>query len=131
VQLVGTIFFNLSTASALVSTLDTAGIDKHVWRPDALGSICFLVASALALVATTEADGLWDPQARTWVTSWLNMAGSVFFGFSAIASYVVPDSGTVRNAMVVNLGTFAGAICFLVAAWLLPPTATISGAAVS
>lgn len=121
VQFPGTLFFNVSTGAALVVSVDAATADRYVWRPDAFGSICFLVASALALVATTEKDGLWDPDARTWVTSWLNMAGSVFFGISAVASYVVPDSGTVVNAELVNSGTFLGAICFLGAAYLLPP----------
>jgi hypothetical protein len=32
---------------------------------------------------------------------------------------VVPDSGALRNAMVVNLGTCLGALCFLVGAYLL------------
>lgn len=38
-----------------------------------------------------------------------------------LASYVVPDSGALRNAMVVNLGTCLGALCFLVGAYLLLP----------
>lgn len=121
VQFPGTLFFNVSTGAALIASLDVTGIDKHVWRPDVYGSTCFLVASVLALVATTEKDGLWDPDARTWITSWLNMAGSVLFAISAVASYVVPDSGTYRNAAAVNAGTFLGALCFLVAAALLPP----------
>lgn len=126
VQFPGTLFFNVSTGAALIASLDVAAVDRYVWRPDVYGSICFLVASGLALVATTEADGLWDPDARTWITSWLNMAGSVLFGISAVAAYVVPDSETVANAAAVNVGTFLGALCFLVAAWLLPPPSTVS-----
>ena len=38
-----------------------------------------------------------------------------------LVSYVVPDSGALRNAMVVNLGTCLGALCFLVGAYLLLP----------
>jgi len=34
---------------------------------------------------------------------------------------VVPDSGALRNAMVVNLGTCLGALSFLVGAYLLLP----------
>ena len=49
------------------------------------------------------------------------MAGSVAFAASAIAAYVVPSSGELLNAELVNLGTFAGAICFLVAALLVRP----------
>ena len=50
-----------------------------------------------------------------------NMCGSVAFGAAAVASYVVPDSGALRNAMVVNLGTCLGALCFLAGAYLLLP----------
>ena len=87
-----------------------------------LGSICFLVASALAVVATTHRERLWDPEARNWWNTWLNMLGSVAFGVSAYAAKVVDASGDVRNVEAVNLGTFVGALCFLVAALLvLPP----------
>jgi len=49
------------------------------------------------------------------------MCGSVAFGASAVASSVVPDSRMPRNVMLVNLGTFVGALCFLVGASLLLP----------
>ena len=47
--------------------------------------------------------------------------GSVAFGVSAVASYLTPDSGEPRNVELVNLGTFVGALCFLVGAALLLP----------
>jgi hypothetical protein len=121
VQFAGTLFFNVSTLVAIVGSLSTAQEDHHVWRPDALGSICFLVSSGLAVHATTVRDRLWDPAARTWQTTWVNLAGSVAFGASAIAAYVVPSSGEVANAAVVNLGTFLGALCFLAGALLMAP----------
>ncbi len=101
-------------------------LSSHFWSrsvspSDAAGSACFLIASALAIQATTHREGLWDPEARNWWSTWLNMAGSVAFGASAIASYVVPSSGEMLNAQWVNLGTFVGAICFLVAALLVRP----------
>jgi hypothetical protein len=123
VQFAGTLFFNVSTLVAIASSLSVAQKDHHVWRPDVLGSICFLVSSALAVHATTVSDRLWDPAARTWRTTWLNLVGSLAFGASAIAAYVVPSSGEVANAAVVNLGTFVGALCFLAAALLMAPRA--------
>ena len=48
VQLIGTLYFNVSTGYAFFATLDTAHADRWVWRPDAVGSVCFLVASGLA-----------------------------------------------------------------------------------
>ncbi len=55
----------------------------------------------------------------------LFMIGSVAFGAAAVASHVVPDSGALRNAMVVNLGTCLGALCFLVGAYLLLPRSPV------
>ncbi|NLT07284.1 MAG: hypothetical protein GXY03_13385 [Solirubrobacterales bacterium] len=128
VQLSGTIAFNVSTGAALAQHLTAADEMHYVWRPDAIGSLCFLVSSALAIKATTHRDGLWDPEARNWWTTWLNVAGSIAFGVSAVGAYVVSDSGELLNAELVNLGTFVGAVCFLVAALLLrPPRASQPG----
>ncbi|WP_137843492.1 YrhK family protein [Microbacterium sp. 2FI] len=118
VQFAGTLLFNLSTIAALVAALQPELPGMGGWLPDAWGSICFLVASSLAVVATTEREGLWDPHARTWRCTWLNMAGSVFFGISAIGAYVMPSTGDPVDMMWANLGTFLGALCFLAAALL-------------
>lgn len=121
VQFLGTLCFNVSTLAALIVSFDPEQMNDYVWRPDVYGSICFLISSVLAILATTHVEGLWDPDARNWWSTWLNMAGSIAFMASAIAAYVVPSSGEVANAMLVNLGTFLGAICFLVAALLVEP----------
>jgi drug/metabolite transporter (DMT)-like permease len=118
VQFAGTLFFNLSTTAALITAVNEDARVGSGWRPDAWGSICFLVASALAVVATTDRDGLWDPHARTWRCTWLNMAGSVFFGLSAVGAYVIPETSDLVSQFWANAGTFLGAVCFLVAALL-------------
>jgi hypothetical protein len=118
VQFVGTLFFNVSTTDALITALNSATHVNSGWRPDAFGSVCFLIASAFAVVATTERDRLWDPSARTWRCTWLNMLGSVFFGLSAIGAYVIPSTANLVSLFWANLGTFLGAACFLVAALL-------------
>ena len=52
------------------------------------------------------------------------MVGSIAFGVSAVAAYVVPSDGELRNVALANLGTFVGAICFLVGGLLLLPERT-------
>lgn len=118
VQFVGTLLFNVSTITALLNAINADLPGGSGWRPDAWGSICFLLASALAVVATTDREGLWDPRARTWRCTWLNMAGSVFFGISAVGAYVIPDTGSLVSEVWANAGTFLGALCFLAAALL-------------
>ena len=121
IQFIGTLCFNVSTGAALWPHLTTEQARHHVWRPDAVGSICFLVSSALAVLATTHRERLWDPEARTWWATWLNMLGSIAFAVSAVAAFVVPSSGEVLNVEAVNAGMFAGALCFLAAALLTRP----------
>ena len=48
IQLAGTVYFNFSTGNAVRADLTASAAHQHVWRPDAIGSVCFLVASALA-----------------------------------------------------------------------------------
>jgi len=45
IQLAGTIFFNRSTANECRVDLTAQTADQIGWRPDAVGSVCFLVAS--------------------------------------------------------------------------------------
>ncbi|MET0726133.1 MAG: hypothetical protein ABWY36_07260 [Leifsonia sp.] len=119
VQFAGTLFFNLSTTQALTAAL---GSGTHTgWRPDAIGSILFLVSSGLGLAATLERSALWDPEARAWRCTWFNMFGSVFFGISAIGAYVVPTTNDPASLFWANLGTALGAVCFLAAALLSRP----------
>lgn len=125
IQFVGTLLFNVSTGIAMVNGLTAEQADKWVWRPDVFGSAAFLIASGLAVLATTETDALWDPAARNWRTTWLNMIGSVAFGVSAIAAFVDPSTGELSNAAIANFGTFVGAVCFLVAALLMRPSVDI------
>jgi drug/metabolite transporter (DMT)-like permease len=121
IQFVGTVCFNVTTIAALSTHLTAVQADRRVWAPDAMGSACFLVASALAVLATVHRDRLWDPEARSWWTAWLNMAGSIAFAASAVASFVVPSTDEVLDATVTNAGTFVGALCFLAGALLMRP----------
>jgi hypothetical protein len=121
VQLAGTLFFNLSTFDAMDEQLTTTQVDRLVWTPDARGSLCFLVASGLAWVATNDRVWRWRPGSRDWLIAALNLGGSVAFAASAVASYVVPDTDQVRNVALMNLGTFAGALAFLIGGLLLLP----------
>ena len=120
VQLVGTVFFNISTFGGTRTDFDLDQQKHLIWAPDVLGSICFLVASALAF---SEVNRGWRPRSDAslgWRIGGLNMLGSVAFGVAAIAARYLPTTGEPANIRLINLGTFAGAICFLVGAALLP-----------
>jgi hypothetical protein len=116
VQLAGTLFFNVSTFRALSDTLGDSSYDRLVWMPDVYGCICFLVASGVAFAVVGPHPWSWRPQPREWRIAALNLGGSIAFAASGIAAHVVPGTDTVRNSTLVNLGTFVGAVGFLVGA---------------
>jgi hypothetical protein len=124
IQLIGTVWFNRTTLSALLIGLGRSSGHHPVWRPDALGSICFLVSSWLAWAEECHGPFAWRPARISWWITASNLAGSVAFGVSAIASYVT-SSGQLLSLALTNLGTFVGAICFLVASVLLLPERTL------
>ena len=124
VQLAGTLFFNVSTGNALRVDLAATAAHQHVWRPDAVGSVCFLVASALAWFEVCHGWAAWRPRSWSWWITLVNLIGSVAFGVSAGAGYISPVTGQLRNAERSNLGTFIGAVCFLAGALLLMPERT-------
>ncbi len=124
VQLVGTLYFNVSTGAAMIANLAAQAEDRYVWRPDAVGSLCFLVASALAWYEVCHRWIAWRPREWSWWITLLNLLGSIAFGVSAVASYVIPATGELRDAARANLGTLVGAICFLIGALLLLPERT-------
>jgi YrhK-like protein len=121
VQLFGTLWFNVTTFSALLTNLDAEQARRYIWMPDVIGSICFLVASELAFAEVGHHWFSWMPKRRSWRITALNLAGSIAFGISAIASFIVPQTGEPISLRWTNLGTFIGAVCFLIGAVLLLP----------
>jgi len=124
VQLVGTLWFNWSTANAVRVDLSATLAHQRVWRPDALGSIAFLVASGLAWWEVCHGAFAWSPRSLAWWITAANLVGSIAFGISALAAYVNPSTGSVANADLADLGTLVGALCFLGGAILLLPERT-------
>jgi hypothetical protein len=116
IQFVGTLLFNLSTFAAMQDGLSTSQQDRLIWAPDVFGSAAFLVSGLLAYRVA-------DP----WRIGAVNLAGCVFFGISAVASYVVPSSGSVLDLAAANWTTALGAACFFAGALMLLPISPDQG----
>ena len=116
IQSAGTVFFNVTTYRALHTALSNAEYDKLVWRPDALGSICFLVSGVIAYIASARHG--WRPVrgGRGWWEPSVNLLGCIFFGIAAVAGYVVPSTGSLLAQAAANWNTSLGAACFLACA---------------
>ena len=116
VQSAGTLFFNVTTYQALQTSITNSNYDRLVWRPDAFGSICFLVSGAIAYHASARNGWLPARGRPGWWEPTVNLLGCVFFGISAVAGYLVPSTGSVINLAAANLNTALGAACFLTCA---------------
>lgn len=116
IQSAGTLFFNVTTFTALSTLPSQPDYDRLVWRPDALGSVCFLVSGVIAYRASAR-RGLWPARGTPgWWEPAVNLLGCVFFGISAVAGYLVPSTGSILNLAWANWNTALGAACFLACA---------------
>src|SRR4051794_26106682 len=116
VQSLGTLFFNVTTFRALQTAVTASDYDRLVWRPDAFGSICFLVSGVIAYRASPRRR--WRPVrgGPGWRQPAVNLLGCVLFGVAAVVGYVVPATGSVLHLAAANWTTSAGAACFLACA---------------
>jgi hypothetical protein len=116
IQSAGTLFFNVTTYQALHTSLSNANYNRLVWRPDALGSVCFLISGAIAYRASARHGWLPARGRPGWWEPSVNLLGCIFFGIAAIAGYLVPSTGSVLDLAAANWNTALGAACFLTCA---------------
>jgi hypothetical protein len=116
VQFAGTLFFNVTTFRALQTALSAPDYDRLVWRPDAFGSVCFLVSGLISYAASPRRGLLPVRGAPGWWQPGVNLMGCVLFGIAAVAGYVVPATGSMLDLAAANWTTAAGAACFLACA---------------
>ena len=118
-QFVGTLLFNVSTGASVWA--HAVSTERHlVWTPDIAGSAAFLLSGAFAVVAVSASAGVVDVKSPDWQVAWINMVGCIAFGVSAVGAFI-RRSGVTEDERLANLGTFIGALCFLVAALLALP----------
>lgn len=122
-QLTGTVFFNINTYRALQSAIDDSAVDRLIWRPDAIGSALFLISGVLAFYEVRAGGLRIGQRSREWRIATVNLLGCILFAVSAVASYVVPETGNVADLAAANVSTSLGALCFLIGSLLLLPEA--------
>jgi hypothetical protein len=121
IQLVGTLYFNVDTFRAMQTAFDSSSYNQLVWKPDTIGSACFLISGYLAYV---EVGGSLFSRPRKTLESRIasiNLLGCIAFGVSAIAAFQLPSSGSIWHLAASNFTTAFGALCFLIGAVLLLP----------
>jgi hypothetical protein len=121
IQLLGTLFFNVTTFRGLTVAISSPSYNHLVWQPDALGSVCFLISGYLAYVEVARRPLGRPPRTLEGAIVTVNLAGCVAFGASAVAGFVLPATGVPVNVGLTNAATSLGALCFLAGALLLLP----------
>jgi hypothetical protein len=116
IQSAGTLFFNVTTYQAMYTALSNSEYNKLVWRPDARGSICFLVSGAVAYRGSARHGWLPVRGGPGWWEPSINLLGCILFGISAVAGYIVPSTGSMIDQAAANWNTSLGAACFLACA---------------
>ena len=106
----------MTTYQALHTSLSNSNYDRLVWRPDAFGSICFLVSGTIAYRASKRHGWLPARGDPGWWEPATNLLGCIFFGIAAVAGYLVPSTGSLLNLAWANWNTALGAACFLTCA---------------
>ena len=100
VQSIGTLFFNISTFFAIF-TITLTQTTVFVWKPDIYGSVCFLIASYLALSEAGHSFFSFNIRSLSWWIAFINFIGSVAFGISAIGSTPVSADQLFNSQMAV------------------------------
>jgi hypothetical protein len=121
VQLIGMLFFNVNTFRAAFVDVPTDEVNRLIWAPDFFGSVAFLIASHLAWLVVCGRLWCVRRESADWWMAALNYIGSIFFMLSALGAYTLETTGDVANITWVNVGTFMGAVCFFLGAYLLLP----------
>ena len=121
IQFVGTVLFNFNTADAMITGLGWVGEDLLIWSPDVIGSVCFLIASYLALIEISHRFWSVQPRQVSWWIAILNMLGSVAFMLAAVFTVFLPPSGEMEWAWGANFFTLLGAAGFFSASYLMIP----------
>lgn len=116
IQSAGTLFFNVTTYQAMHTALTSSEYNKLVWRPDAFGSVGFLVSGVIAYRVSVRHGWLPVRGGRGWWEPSINLLGCILFGSSAVAGYVVPSNGSMIDLAAANWNTALGAACFLACA---------------
>ena len=114
IQVAGAIFFQVSATGDLLRFISPTHQERILWVPDLTGAICFVVASAMFFSLQYPIQHRKGNPISDRTLALLNIWGSLFFVASAIGTYVPALTEESLYPKLANIGTFIGAIFFLV-----------------
>ncbi len=110
----GTLLFAVSLVAAFAEGLTPRQSDGWIWLPDILGCVCFLVSGHLAMLEVGAGHVEVHVHELAWWVVAINQIGSILFFLAGIAAFTRPATSSALDVGLVNVGTFAGAVCFAV-----------------
>ena len=113
IQAIGALLFQTSMTGALIRSLSIAEQERIIWVPDLFGALCFLVASSMFFTLRYPIQHRQGNGRSARELAMMNIVGSAFFVVSALGAYIVPLTDQSIYPQIANLGTFAGAVLFL------------------
>ena len=113
IQAIGALLFQTSMTGAFIRSLSIAEQERIIWVPDLFGALCFLVASSMFFTLRYPIQHRQDNGRSARELAMMNIVGSAFFVISAFGAYIVPLTDQAIYPRIANLGTFVGAVLFL------------------
>jgi len=117
IQAFGAVLFQVMVIAGLIPGLSPLLVDIFIWEPDIVGSLCFVISSAMLVSATHPLAGRGDFRDRIKGASLFNLGGSLCFLASSVGAFVPLSSGEEISPLLVGSGTMVGGLLFLIGSW--------------
>lgn len=117
IQAFGAVLFQVMVIAGLIPNLSPLLVDIFIWEPDIVGSLCFVISSAMLVSATHPLAGRGDFRDRIKGASLFNLGGSLCFLASSVGAFVPLSSGEEISPLLVGSGTMVGGLLFLIGSW--------------
>jgi len=117
IQAFGAVLFQVMVIAGLIDGLDPILVDLLIWEPDIIGSLCFVISSAMLVSVQHPLAGRGDFRDRIKGASLFNLGGSLCFLASSLGAFVPLSSGEEISPLLVAGGTVIGGALFLIGSW--------------
>lgn len=117
IQAFGAVLFQVMVIAALIPNLSPLLVDIFIWEPDIVGSLCFVISSAMLVSVSHPLAGRGDFRDRIKGASLFNLGGSLCFLASSVGAFVPLSSGEEISPLLVAGGTMVGGLLFLIGSW--------------
>ncbi|MDQ4107087.1 MAG: hypothetical protein M3157_07960 [Actinomycetota bacterium] len=121
VLFVGSIFFNVETALALLGVSGKEGVNWLLSVPSFLGALLFVTGCYMQVVEACHRYLCLRPRSVSWWSATFNFLGCVGFLAGAVFGFQAPGLSTPADPTLVKAAYLQGSIFFLIGSYLMIP----------